>query len=380
MKTNSVEKDVDAPKILIVDDSETNRDIINEFVAVLGYTTIFAENGHSALVQMRKESPDLVLLDIMMPEMDGYEVLDHMKSDSNLRHLPIIMISAVDEMESVVRCLEKGADDYLPKPFNPTVLKARIGTCLEKKRLRDQEELYRGQLERHNLDLEELVREQVQEISSAQLATIFAMAKLADSRDPETGEHLERMREYCKILSERLCQLPKYASVIDEVFVENIYAASPLHDIGKVGVPDRILQKPGKLTREEFAIMKTHTTIGSETLREVHHRHPGNEFVRIGIEIAESHHENWDGTGYPHRLERDKIPLVSRIVKLGDAYDALVSRRYGKEPFSHAKSREIILGGRGKDFDPNVVDAFLSGEGEFVAIKSRLATSKPTKR
>ena len=180
---------------------------------------------------------------------------------------------------------------------------------------------------------------------------------------------MERMQGYCKILSEKLQQSPKYESVIDEVFVENMYAAGLLHDIGKVGIPDRILQKPGKLTEKEFALMKTHTTIGAETLREVQRQHPGNELVRVGIEIAETHHENWDSTGYPHGLDRDKIPLVGRVVKLGDVYDALTSKRSYKEAFSHAKSREIILAGREKEFDPSVVDAFVSSEEKFMAIR-----------
>ena len=371
MEDKTKEKGVGAAKILIVDDEEKICALLKRQMLALGYTPILAENGLSALLQMRKELPDLVLLDILMPEMDGYKVLDHMKSDSNLRHIPVIVISGVGGMEDVVRCIEKGADDYLTKPFDDTLLKARIGACVEKKRLRDQEELYRKRIERYNLNLEERVREQVREVTSAQLATIFAMAKLAESRDPETGEHLERMQGYCKILSEKLRQSPKYASVIDEVFVENMYAASPLHDIGKVGIPDRILQKPGKLTEEEFAVIKTHTTIGADTLREVHRQHAGNEFVHIGIEIAESHHENWDGSGYPQGLDRDKIPLVGRIVKLGDVYDALTSKRCYKEAFSHAKSREIIVGDSEKEFDPDVVDAFVSSEEEFVATRKR---------
>ena len=379
MRGKAGEKGVGAAKVLIVDDNEKNGALLNDLVLALGHAPVLAESGLSALLQMRKQPPDLVLLDILMPEMDGYEVLERMKGDSNLRHVPVIMVSALDEVESVVRCIEKGADDYLVLPFNPTLLKARISACLEKKRFRDQEGLYRERIERYNLNLEERVREQVRKVTSAQLGAIFAMAKLAESRDPETGEHLERMQEYCKILSEKLRQFPRYASVIDEVFVENTYTASPLHDIGKVGIPDRILLKPGKLTEEEFAVIKTHAAIGAETLREVHRQHPGNEFIQVGIEIAESHHENWDGTGYPRGLGRDKIPLVGRIVKLGDVYDALTSKRCYKEAFPHAKSREIIVAGREKEFDPDVVDAFVSSEEEFVAIRERHVNTEKSK-
>jgi len=362
--------------ILIVDDTEVNRNVLHDLILVLGHTPILAENGFSALAQIRKQPPDLVLLDILMPEMDGYEVLNQMKDDSSLRYIPVIMISAVDEMESVVRCIEKGADDYLIKPFNPTLLKARIGASLDKKHLRDQEENYRRQIEEYNLNLEQRVQAQVREITSSQLATIFSMAKLAESRDPETGEHLERMLEYCEILSKALRQLPWYAAVIDEDYIENMYAASPLHDIGKVGIPDRILQKPGKLTDEEFAIMKTHPTIGASTLREVDKKHPGNKLVHLGIEIAESHHEKWDGSGYPYGLTGVNIPLAGRILALGDVYDALTSKRVYKEAFSHVKSREIILGGRGKHFCPDVVDAFISAEEEFIAIREHYVDSE----
>lgn len=365
--------------ILIVDDNERNLNVLNKMMQALGHTPILAENGVTALAHVKKQHPDIVLLDILMPKMDGYEVLNRIKENSSLRHIPVIMISAIDEMESVVRCIEKGADDYLVKPFNPTLLKARIGACLEKKQLRDQEEKYRQQIEDYNLNLEKRVLEQVQEITSAQLGMIFSMAKLAESRDPETGEHLLRMAEYCKILCNKLRLLPKYSSLIDSNLIHNIYGASPLHDIGKVGIPDRILQKPGKLTKDEFGIMKTHTTIGAETLREVSEKHPGNSFLRIGIEIAESHHEKWDGTGYPHGLSGEKIPIAGRILALGDVFDALTSRRCYKEPFSHDKSRDIVIAGSGKHFDPDVVNAFLSTEDQFTAIRERYIDTKSSR-
>ncbi len=208
---------------------------------------------------------------------------------------------------------------------------------------------------------------------------IFALAKLAASRNLETGEHLQRMCEYSKVLSEKLRLLPKYASVIDEDFIRNIYAASPLHDIGKVAIPDRILLKTDKLTEEEYAIMKTHPIIAGKTLREVDQQHPGNDFVRVGIEIAESHHERWDGNGYPYGLAGEDIPLAGRILALGDVYDAHISKRVYKEAFSHAKSREIILSGSGKDFDPDIVEAFVSSEDEFITIGKRYVdTEKET--
>ena len=369
----------DAATILVADDSEINRDVLHALITTLGHVPLLAENGLAALNQMEKQPPDLVLLDIIMPEMDGYKVLNHMKGDSSLRNIPVIMISAVYEMESVVRCIEKGADDYLVKPFDITLLKARISSCLEKKRLRDHEDKYLKQTEDYNLKLEERVSEQVQQITVGQQATIFALAKLAASRHLETGEHLQRMCEYSKVISEKLQLLPKYTSVIDEDFIRNIYAASPLHDIGKVGIPDKILLKIDKLTKEEFAIMKTHTIIGGKTLREVNQQHPGNDFVHVGIEIAESHHEMWDGNGYPYGLAGESIPLAGRILALGDVYDAHISKRVYKEAFSHSESREIILSGSGKRFDPDIVEAFVSLEDEFIAISKRYVdTEKET--
>jgi putative two-component system response regulator len=370
---------IDKATILVVDDNELNRDVLHALIMDLGHVPLLAENGLSALAQMEKQPPDLILLDILMPEMDGYKVLNHMKSDGFLRNVPVIMISAVNDMKSVVQCIEMGADDYLFKPFDPTLLEARIGACLEKKRLRDQKDNYLKQIEDYNLKLEERVREQVQQITVAQQATIFALAKLAASRNLETGEHLQRMCEYSKVLSEKLRLLPKYASVIDEDFIRNIYAASPLHDIGKVAIPDRILLKTDKLTEEEYAIMKTHPIIAGKTLREVDQQHPGNDFVRVGIEIAESHHERWDGNGYPYGLAGEDIPLAGRILALGDVYDAHISKRVYKEAFSHAKSREIILSGSGKDFDPDIVEAFVSSEDEFITIGKRYVdTEKET--
>ncbi len=366
----------DPARILIVDDNEINRSVLNDLITTLGHTPILAENGLLALASMEEQASDIVLLDILMPEMDGYETLEHLKSNNDYRHIPVIMISALDDMDGIVRCIEKGADDYLTKPFNPILLKARIGACLEKKRLLDQGEKYKSEIENYNMDLQRRVWDQVQEITTTQLATIFAMANLAESRDPETGEHLERIREYVKALSEELSLMPKYASIIDKSFIDSLYNASPLHDIGKVGIPDRILLKPGKFTVEEFNIMKAHTTIGAKTLREVDRQHPGNEFVRVGIEIAENHHEKWDGTGYPNGLTGDDIPLAGRIVALADVYDALISKRVYKEIFSHAWARETIRDGSGKHFDPDVVDTFVSIEETFISIKNRYIDSE----
>lgn len=356
--------------ILVVDDNDMNRELLTRRLHKDNYNVILAEDGFRALEELESSNIDLVLLDIMMPGMDGYEVLERMKADEALAHIPVIMITAIDEIESTVKCIELGAEDYIPKPFNIVLLRARIGASLEKKRLRDLEQMYREQIEERNVLLGDQVRLQVKEIAQAQLGAIFAMSKLAESRDPETGEHLDRMREYCRILAIQMQSTSKYSKMIDADFIDNIYAASPLHDIGKVSVPDAILTKPGKLNESEWTIMKTHPVVGAETLREVDRQHPGNAFVKSGIEIAEAHHEKWNGTGYPFGLSGDKIPLVARILGLGDVYDALTSKRCYKAAFTIEKTRGIIIKDRGAHFDPDVIDAFLETEDEFARVRA----------
>jgi len=370
---NAAEKEINTVEnefsILVVDDNEMNRDLLLRRLGVPGFQLSSAADGEEALAKLREQSFDLVLLDIMMPVMDGYETLKVIQDDVVLRRVPVIMITALDDVDSAVRCIEMGAVDYVTKPFNPVLLRARVDASLDRKRLSDLEEQRRIEVERSNVSLSEEVRAKVLEISQSQLAAIFAMSKLAESRDPETGEHLERMREYCKLLSEQLSRMPKYRPIIDRAFVDNIYAASPLHDIGKVGIDDSVLLKPGPLDDEEWVLMKQHPVIGAETLREVDRQHPGNDFIHTGIDIAESHHEKWDGSGYPYGLSGEKIPLVARILALGDVYDALTSKRCYKDAFSHEKSRAIIEEGRGSHFDPDVVLAFFEAEEDFKKVR-----------
>lgn len=370
---SAVDHKVDATNgafsVLVVDDNEMNRDLLLRRLSDAEFQLTSAADGEEALARMREQPFDLVLLDIMMPVLDGYETLKIMQDDPVLRRVPVIMITALDDVDSAVRCIEMGAVDYVTKPFNPVLLRARVDASLDRKRLSDIEEQRHKEIERSNVSLAEEVRAKVLEISQSQLAAIFAMSKLAESRDPETGEHLERMREYCKLLSEQLSRMPKFRSIIDRTFVDNIYAASPLHDIGKVGIDDSVLLKPGPLTDEEWVLMKQHPVIGAETLREVDRQHPGNDFIHTGIDIAEGHHEKWDGSGYPYGLSGESIPLVARILALGDVYDALTSKRCYKDAFSHEKSREIIEQGRGSHFDPDVVLAFFEAEDEFKKVR-----------
>ena len=221
------------------------------------------------------------------------------------------------------------------------------------------------ELKKYNEHLEELVDAKVREISDAQIATIYALVKLAESRDGDTGAHIERTAQLCRLLAEKLRQLPEFSEIIDDEYIENIYRSSPLHDIGKVGIPDAILQKPGKLTPEEYKIMMTHAEIGAKTLEDVAKQYKGNTFIKMGLEIAKGHHEKWDGTGYPNGLSGKDIPLSARIMAIVDVYDALRSKRSYKEGFSHEKSANTIEEGMGTHFDPLLVGVFLRYQNEF---------------
>ena len=220
-------------------------------------------------------------------------------------------------------------------------------------------------LKKYNTHLEELVNEKVNEISESQMSTIFALVKLAESRDDETGTHVERTAELCRLMAIHLRRHSRYKDIIDDEYIENIYKASPLHDIGKVGVPDNILLKKGRLSSEEFEIMKSHVEIGYETLKEVHSKYTGNSFLEIGMDITRSHHEKWDGSGYPRGLKGEEIPLAGRIMAIVDVYDALRSKRVYKEAYSHERSIRLINKNRGKHFDPTLVDVFLKHNTEF---------------
>jgi len=361
---------IDGSRIMIVEDNDYNRDILRRRLDREGYNVIECVNGREAIETLKTEKVDMILLDIMMPEMNGYEVLEILKNDDELKNIPVIVISALSEIDNAVKCIELGAEDHLPKPFSPTLLRARINAGLHKKLFYDREAQYKHLIEEQNKNLEARVTDQVRQISETQMAAIFAMSKLAESRDPETGEHLERMREYCKIIAEKMSRTVKYENAIDDEFISNIYAASPLHDIGKVGIPDSVLIKPGKLTDEEWVIMRTHPVIGADTLRAVDEQHPGNQFIKVGIAIAEYHHERWDGTGYPYGLKGDAIPLEARILALGDVYDALTSQRCYKKAFSREKTNGIIQDSVGSHFDPDVVNIYLENEDEFAKIRA----------
>jgi len=344
--------------ILIVDDQAANLQVLVEILKPEGHKVRPVPNGRLAIGAAENDPPDIILLDIVMPEMDGYEVCRRLKERADLAEVPVIFISALDDTAAKVKGFLAGGVDYITKPFQPEEVVMRVDTHLRLRRMKHE-------LERYNRQLEELVREKVREISDSQLATILAMSKLAENRDDATGQHIDRTQLFCRILAEELRSNPQCGCEVSQTFIDDIFHASPLHDIGKVGIPDNILLKPGKLTEEEFEIMKTHVLIGAETLQTVRDRYPGNAFINMGIDLARAHHERWDGNGYTGRLAGEAIPLSARIMAVADVYDALRSIRPYKKAFSHEKSSAIILEGAGKQFDPVVVEAFKVREGEI---------------
>ena len=337
--------------ILVVDDNKANLQVLSDMLKEQGYRTRQATSGVAALRAAQSRPPDLILLDIMMPDMSGYEVCDQLKSDSELRDIPVIFLSALSETSDKVKAFSTGAADYVTKPFQFDEVRARVETHLGLRRLQ-------LQIETINRELQRLVQEQVKEIADSQMATIFALAKLAESRDDDTGRHLEHVQELCSLLATKMRDQRLHADLIDDAYVDNVAHAAPLHDIGKVAIPDHILLKPGKLTAEEFEIMKTHTVLGAQTLDAVRHEYSHNAFIDMGVQIARSHHERWDGAGYPDGLAGDDIPLSARIMSVVDVYDAVRSNRVYKKGRTHDEACDIIQSGSGAQFDPDVVAAF----------------------
>jgi putative two-component system response regulator len=351
--------------ILVVDDEEANRKSLSMILETFGYRAFQAENGKRAVEMVAAERIDVILLDLMMPVMNGFEVCRTLKANPSTRNIPIVVVTAVSDDSNHLNALKAGADDFLPKPYNIHLLKARLRSLVQMKMLYDMNVDYRAKLEKDNTQL-------MQELIKTQDATIFSLAKLAEFRDPETGDHLERMRQYGKLLTESLRRTSRYSTYISDRYINNIFKSMPLHDIGKVGIQDNILLKPGKLTSEEFDIMKTHTTIGGDAIRSAI-QVVGRErsFLTMGMHIAYYHHERWDGKGYPKGIAADNIPLSARVSSIADVYDALTSVRVYKDALPHEKACDIILEGRGTQFDPDLVDVFEKNEEDFARIKTK---------
>lgn len=354
--------------VLVVDDTEANVDIL---VEALGddYDVSVAIDGESALEAVAEDPPDIILLDIMMPGIDGYEVCRRLKQDPDLAKIPVIFLTAMTEIENKTKGFQLGAVDYVTKPFEILEVQARVRTHLSL--------LLAGrELEHQNEVLEVRVAERTMELALTQDVTIHSLATLCETRDNETGGHILRTQRYVKALAKKLAANPKFAPFLDARTIQLFFKCAPLHDIGKVGVPDAILLKPGKLTDEEFDIMRTHCELGFQALEKsekLFHSENMPSFLSHAKDIAYTHHEKFNGTGYPRKLAGDDIPISGRIMAIADVYDALICKRVYKPPFTHEKAVEIISKDSGSHFDPDMVEAFLAIQEEFRAIAIELA-------
>lgn len=366
--------------ILVVDDTKDNLTIIGELLEPY-YRVRLALSGERALKVVQIDPlPDLILLDVMMPEMDGYAVLDRLRALPVIRDIPVIFVTAMNATEDEEKGLHLGAVDYVTKPIRPAILLARVQNHIELKQARDWLKDQNGYLEKE-VKRRTLENELIKDIS------LNALAMLAEKRDNETGNHLHRTQAYVEALMAHLCDHPRFRDHLNAKQRELIAKATPLHDIGKVGIPDAILLKPGRLTPEEFEIMKTHAQIGATALKEAIERVLGRNsdmlksgqgdsplaFIEMAYQIAVSHHEKWDGSGYPCGLAGEGIPVCARLMALADVFDALISRRHYKDPVPIGEVVEIIREGRGKHFDPDIVDAFLDLQDQFVEIAYRFS-------
>ncbi|MDR2888626.1 MAG: response regulator [Lachnospiraceae bacterium] len=339
--------------ILIVEDCKENIDGLR---AILDdeYQVLVAINGAGAINLLKNTKPDLILLDIGLPDMDGFDVLERIRKIKGCKSIPIIFITGETDTYVEEYGLSKGAEDYIRKPYVPSILTVKTRNCIERKMYRD--------------SLEKLVGQRTKELTNSREMIIMGMSLLAERRDNGTGKHIQRIMRYTEILVNQIAKT--HPNLLSPKQREEIIVYSTLHDIGKVGIPDSILLKNGKLDEEEFEVIKTHTTIGAEVLFSTARLYEENkEYLKTAIEIAESHHEKYDGTGYPNHLKGEEIPIAARIVALPDVYDALTSRREYKEAYLHEMARDIIVNGDGRTmpthFDPIVLETFLQVEEEF---------------
>lgn len=343
--------------IMIVDDSPLNIDIL--FDALKNdYDVITAKDGESALASVHDNSPDLILLDVEMPRIDGYEVCRILKDSKETSHIPIMFITSNSGIDQEIKGLKLGAVDFITKPFNVEIVKIRVRNQLELKTYRDQ--------------LEYLVKERTHELELTQDTVIQCMIKVGEFRNMEIGEHILNVQNFVRIFSAELSKTDKYKNILNAKYIRLLVKCVPLHDLGKVVIPDSILLKPGRLTPEEFQEMKKHTTAGKEILQDAESKLGENSFLKLAMEMAEAHHERWDGEGYPNGLKGKNIPLPGRIMAIADVYDALTSRRVYKPPFTHEEAVEIITQGRGTQFDPDLVDTFLKIKNEFRLLHEQL--------
>jgi putative two-component system response regulator len=329
--------------VLIVDDDDIVLEMLSLVLVQAGHEVTRARNGREAMEVLRAGRCRMVITDWEMPVMNGLELCKAIRAEQFTGYVYAILLTSHTSVQEAVAGLSAGADDYVSKPFNPEELTVRIRTG-----------------------------ERILSLETRDIA-IFAMAKLAESRDPETGAHLERVRTYCRTLSQWLAGQHDPGMEIDASFIQTIYQTSPLHDIGKIGIPDCVLLKPGRLSDREFEVMKMHTTLGADTLNAALEQFPDAKFLQMARDIALGHHERFDGSGYPQGLVGDNIPLSARIVAIADVYDALTSKRIYKNAFGHDVARSIITEESGSHFDPRIIAAFLATEQEFLKTRNRFA-------
>ncbi len=350
--------------VLVVDDEPTNLSLMGQILQEK-YNVKVAKDGEKALeISFSDHPPDLVLLDVVMPGIDGFEVCRQLKANPSTWQIPVIFLTGMNSHENEEAGLKLGAVDYITKPFNASIVQVRVHNHIQLKRYQDQ--------------LEELVKERTRELNLTQDATINSLASLAETRDNETGGHIRRTQKYLEALASHLMDHPKFRGMLTPQTIELMYKSAPLHDIGKVGVPDSILLKPGKLTDEEFEEIKKHTTYGYEAIQMAKKSFEGKAesfFLSYAGEIALTHHEKWDGSGYPKGLVQEDIPVSGRLMAVADVYDALITRRVYKPPFSHKKALSIISEGKGSHFDPDIIDVFIKYEADFRQIAHEFADS-----
>ena len=325
-------------RVLVVDDEPTSRITLKATVEQFGYACDATCSGEEAVEALSQAHYAIIISDWEMPGMNGLELCQHVRSTNRSGYVHFILLTSNSTPDHIVQGLEAGADDFITKPFNPAELRVRMQ-----------------------------IADRIRSLDTMGI-TIFALAKLAESRDPETGAHLERVRMYSRVLASKMKEMGHWDEV-DEEFIRLIYLTSPLHDIGKVAIPDCVLLKPGQLSDEEFAIMKSHTAAGADTLAAALELNPGNLYLKIAHDITRSHHERWDGSGYPDGLKEEEIPLCARIMSIADVYDALTSKRVYKDAMPHLVARGIIRDGAGSQFDPQLVEAFEHVADEFARIR-----------
>ncbi|MBK1720857.1 response regulator [Thiocystis violacea] len=354
------------PTVLVVDDTPANLSLLAQILKA-DYRVKMANNGQRALDLANQSPPDLVLCDVMMPGMNGFEVCRRLKANPATARIPVIFVTAAMDIEDERIGFEVGAVDYIHKPLTPSIVLARTKTHLEIKRWQDF-------MEDQSAWLQKEVDRRVEQVLKLQTAAIHVMVSLAEFRDEDTGNHIHRTQEYVRLLGDWLLQRGLHQPELTATTLDQIAQAAPLHDIGKVAIPDQVLLKPGRLDPDEFAIMKTHAIRGFEILEQARKSMgEDNPLLRFASQITRHHHERWDGSGYPDGLSGNAIPLSARLMAVADVYDAVRSPRPYKPPFSHAETLALVAKGRGSHFDPDIVDAFMALEGEFARIAARLA-------